>query len=133
MTVLVNVITLAVTDMDRAKQFYATGMGCQLHQDHGQFVSFSLGDGSSALALYTRDALAADAGVPAEGSGFRGVTLSHIVASTDGVDEVLAQAEAAGGKIVRPAQDAQWGGYFGYFSDPDGYLWKIVAATSQDG
>lgn len=132
MSVPVDVITLAVTDMDRAKQFYADGLGCQILQDHAQFVSFHLGNGSSALALYTWDALAADAGVPAEGSGFRGVTLSHIVESNDRVDEVLAQAETAGGKIVRPAQDAQWGGYFGYFSDPDGYLWKVVAALSQD-
>ena len=75
------------------------------------------------------DALAADAGVPAEGSGFRGITLSYFVPTPDRVDEVLAKAERAGGKIVKPGQKSQWGGYSGHFSDPDGYLWKVVASA----
>jgi uncharacterized protein len=124
----INVITLGVEDLDRARQFYSEGLDCPIQQDLGGFVSFSLGDGSSRLALYAWDMLAADAGVAADGDGFRGFTLNYIVSSAERVDEVLAQAERAGGKVVKPAQRAQWGGYFGYFSDPDGYLWKVAAA-----
>jgi uncharacterized protein len=124
----INVITLGVEDLDRARQFYSEGLDCPIQQDLGGFVSFSLGDGSSRLALYAWDMLAADAGVAADGDGFRGFTLNYIVSAAERVDEVLAQAERAGGKVVKPAQRAQWGGYFGYFSDPDGYLWKVAAA-----
>lgn len=123
----VSAITLGVRDLGRAKRFYSDGLGCPIGQDQGGFVSFNLGSGSSALALYQRDALADDAGVAAEGSGFSGVTLSYVVDSTARVDEVMAQAERAGGTIAKPAQSAQWGGYFGYFADPDGYLWKVAS------
>jgi uncharacterized protein len=85
------------------------------------------GTGASKLALYTWDALARDARVPADGSGFRGITLNYIVPSPGRVDEVMAQAERAGAQIVKAAQKAQWGGYSGHFSDPDGYLWKVAA------
>jgi uncharacterized glyoxalase superfamily protein PhnB len=71
--------------------------------------------------------LADDAGVDPVGSGFRGVTFSYVVRSQERVDAVLAEAERAGGTIAKPAQKARWGGYFGYFADPDGNLWKIVA------
>jgi len=124
----INAITLGVSDVNRAKQFYSEGLGCPIEKDYPGFVSFNLGDGSSALALYTWEALANDAGVSLDGSGFRGITLNYIVPSTEQVDDVLAQAERAGGTIVKPAQQAQWGGYFGYFSDPDGYLWKVASA-----
>jgi uncharacterized protein len=124
----VTAITLGVRDMDRAKRFYAEGLGCPIDQDHGIFVSFNLGQGSS-LALYGWDAAAQDAGVAPEGSGFRGVAFHYIVDSAARVDEMLAAAKSAGGEIVKPAQDAQWGGYFGYFSDPDGYLWKVASGS----
>jgi len=124
----INAITLGVSDVNRAKQFYSEGLGCSIEKDYPGFVSFNLGDGSSALALYTWDALANDAGVASDGSGFRGIMLNYIVPSTEQVDDVLAQAERAGGTIVKPAQQAQWGGYFGYFTDPDGYLWKVASA-----
>ena len=124
----VSVITLGVGDMDRAKQFYA-GLGWPIHQDYGQWVTFRLGDGSSLLGLYAWDALAGDAGVPADGHGFRGVTFSYLVRSEERVAEVLKEAEQAGGAIVRPAEQSQWGGSFGYFADPDGYLWKVAAGT----
>lgn len=115
--------------MDRAKQFYGEGLGWPTHQDYGQWVSFNLGDGSSVLGLYAWDALASDAAVPAEGSGFRGVTLSYLVRTEDRVAEVLAEAEKAGGAIVKPTEQAQWGGASGYFVDPDGYLWKVASGS----
>ena len=89
-------------------------------------MSLSLGDGSSSLALYEREAAANDAGVSAEGSGFTGISFHYIVAARETVDEVIASAVAAGGAVVKEAADAQWGGYSGYFSDPDGYLWKVA-------
>jgi uncharacterized protein len=123
----VSAITLGVDDMDRAKRFYGEGLGWPIHQDYDEWVSFRLGDGSSALGLHPRETLAGDAGVAADRSGFPGFTFSYLVRSEERVDEVLAEAERAGGNIVKPAQSAQWGGYFGYFADPDGYLWKVAA------
>jgi len=122
----INAILIGVKDLGRSKKFYAEGLGCPIENDYPMFVSFKLGDGSPTLGLYPREALAADAGVAPEGSGFSGVTLHYIVKATERVDEVLAQAERAGARIVKPAQKAQWG-YFGYFADPDGHLWKVAA------
>jgi len=127
----VSAITLGVKDLDRAKQFYGEGLGWPIQVDQAHFVSFSPADGSSAVSLYTRDGLADDAGVAADGSGFSGITFSYIVRSEERVDAVLAEAERAGGKIAKPAQKAQWGGYFGYFADPDGNLWKVVAGAGE--
>jgi catechol 2,3-dioxygenase-like lactoylglutathione lyase family enzyme len=123
----VSVITLGVRDMARAKRFYCEGLGWPVQQDYPQWVSFSLGNGSSALGLYAWDALAGDAGVAADGDGFRGVTLSYLVRADDRVAEVLAEAERAGGTVVKPAEKSPWGGASGYFSDPDGYLWKVAS------
>jgi uncharacterized glyoxalase superfamily protein PhnB len=103
-------------------------MGCTIDQDYPGFVKLGLGDGSSSLALYERGAAAQDAGVSPEGSGFRGVSFHYIVDTREAVDETISKAVAAGGAVVKEAAGAQWGGYSGYFSDPDGYLWK--AATS---
>jgi uncharacterized protein len=122
----VSAIMLGVKDVDRAKKFYAEGLGCEIDQDFPGFVRCSLGEGSSMLALYEWGAAAEDAGVSAEGSGFRGVSFHFITDSTEAVDEVMQTAEAAGGTVVKAAAAAQWGGYFGYFSDPDGYLWKVA-------
>jgi catechol 2,3-dioxygenase-like lactoylglutathione lyase family enzyme len=127
----VSVITLGVSDLNRAKQFYHEGLGWPIQQDYAEWVSFRLGNGSSALGLYPWDALADDAGVAAAGSGFRGFTLSYLVRSEERVDAVLAEAERAGGKIARPAQRAPWGGRFGYFTDPDGYLWKVASGVGE--
>jgi len=125
----VTAIMIGVEDLARSKKFYGEGLGCMIDQDYPKFVSFDLGDGSSSLALYEREAAAQDAGVSAEGSGFRGVSFHFIVGSSDAVDEVIGNAVAAGGTVVKPAAAAQWGGYFGYFSDPDGYLWKVASAS----
>ena len=127
----VSVITLGVKDLAKAKQFYGKGLGWTAYQDYPQWVAFSINNGASGLGLLAWDALAGDAGVPAEGNGFRGVTLSYLVRSEDRVAEVLAEAERAGGKIVKPAERAQWGGSSGYFADPDGYLWKVASGSGQ--
>jgi len=124
----VTAIMLGVEDLARSKRFYGEGLGCALDQDHPNFVSFNLGGGSSSLALYEREAAAQDAGISSEGSGFRGVSFHFIVPSREEVDEVMGNAVAAGGAVVKEAGGAQWG-YFGYFSDPDGYLWKVASAS----
>ena len=126
MALQVTAIMLGVRDLDRAKKFYGDGLGCTIDKDYPGFVSLSLGDGSSSLALYEWDAAAQDAGVPPAGSGFRGISFHYIVSSRDTVDQVIADAEAAGGAVVKEAAAAQWGGYYGYFSDPDGHLWKVA-------
>jgi len=123
----VTAIMLGVQDMARSKKFYED-LGCTIDQDHPHFVSFDLGDGSSSLALYPWDAAAQDAGVSPEGSGFRGVSLHHVVSSQEAVDEVIGKAVAAGGQVVKEAAGTQWG-YFGYFSDPNGYLWKVATGS----
>ena len=127
----VSVITLGVKDLVKAKQFYGKGLGWTAYQDYPQWVSFAINNGSSGLGLYAWDARAGDAGVPAEGNGFRGVTLSYLVRSEDRVAEVMADAERAGGRIVKAAERSQWGGASGYFADPDGYLWKVASGTGQ--
>jgi predicted enzyme related to lactoylglutathione lyase len=126
-------IQIGVADLNRARRFYGEGLGWPVEIDQPYFVSFAPSDGSSALGLYPRAFLAEDAGVAPEGSGFRGFAFSYIVRSDDRADAVLAEAERAGGQIVKPAQRAPWGGYFGYFADPDGYLWKVVTGTYEVG
>lgn len=127
MPLQVTAIMIGVKDLARSKQFYGEGMGCKIDKDYPQFVSFDLGEGSS-LALYERDAAARDAGVPAEGSGFRGVSFHYIVPSREAVDETIAKAVAAGGSVVKEGAGTGWG-YFGYFSDPDGHLWKVASSS----
>ena len=82
--------------------------------------------GGVVLSLWGLDDLAKDAGLSAEGSGFRGVALAHNTRSREEVDAVLAEAVAAGGQLIRPAKEAFWGGYLGYFADPDGHLWEVA-------
>ena len=127
-SVQVTAIMLGVADLSRAKKFYPEGLGCPIDKDYPGFVSFDLGARSSSLALYEREAAAQDAGVSAEGSGFRGVSFHFIVASGDQVDEIMNNAASAGGEIVKRAAASRWVGYFGYFSDPDGYLWKVATS-----
>src|SRR6266540_80931 len=127
MPVQVTAIMLGVEDLARSKRFYGEGLGCAIDQDHPTFVSFNLGEGSSSLALYQREAAARDAGVSSEGSGFRGVSFHFIVPSSQAVDEVMGNAVAAGGGVKQQAA-SPWG-YFGYFSDPDGFLWKVASAS----
>ena len=128
MPVQVTAIMIGVEDLARSKKFYGEGLGCKIAQDHPNFVSFDLGAGSSSLALYEREAAAQDAGVSSKGSGFRGVSLHYIVPTRQAVDEVMGKAVTAGAGVVKKAAGAQWG-YFGYFSDPDGYLWKVASSA----
>jgi uncharacterized protein len=123
----VGFITLGVGDLERAKRFYGQGMGWPVRVAQGQYVAFGPADGSSTLTLYPRQVLAADAGVAPDGAGFRGVSFSYVVRRPDRVAQVLAEAQRAGGAVVRAGQRARWGGFFGYFADPDGHLWKVVA------
>ena len=123
----VNAITLAVGDIETAKGFYNRGLGCELQEDHDGFASLGLGDGSSTLGLYRWEALAKDAGVAPDSSGFRAFTLSYILDRGDDVDAVMTNAQRAGAEVLRPARRALWGGYSGYFADPDGYLWKVAS------
>lgn len=121
----ISMITLGVADLDRAVDFYRNGLGLPLQDPKYRDIAFFALDGAW-LGLYPREHLAADANVPAEGTGFPGVTLAHNVASREEVDAVMNEAEAAGAAIVKPAWEAFWGGYSGYFADPDGYLWEVA-------
>jgi hypothetical protein len=124
----ISIVTLGVADLAASVAFYRDGLGWPLRADGtGDDIAFFETDGTW-LALYPRADLAADATVPAEGSGFRGVTLAHNVGSKAAVRAALEEAEEAGAMIVKPAQEADWGGYSGYFSDPDGFLWEVAWA-----
>ena len=124
----VTAIMIGVKDLAHSKKFYGEGLGCMIDKDYPHFVSINLGEGSSSLALYEREAAAQDAGVSSEGSGFRGVSFHFVVPSREAVDEVMGKAVAAGGGVVKEAAATPWG-YFGYFSDPDGYLWKVASSS----
>jgi len=127
MAVKINSIMLGVKDLDASKKFYVEGLGCEIAQEYPGFVNLNLGKDSSTLALYGRSAAAHEAGVSPEGSGFTGVSLHYIVDDRQTVDQVIKQAVAAGGSVSKEGEAAQWGGYSGYFADPDGYLWKVAS------
>lgn len=120
----ISMITLGVEDLDNAIQFYEQGLTFPRMPGPDGVAFFQLN--GTWLGLFPREELAKDAQISAEGSGFRGIALAHNVASKTEVDEVMAQAEQAGAKILKPAQDVFWGGYSGYFSDPEGHLWEIA-------
>jgi len=120
----ISMVTLGVADLERSTEFYRDGLGLPERESEGDISFFETA--STWLALYPREELADDATVPAEGSGFRGFTLAHNVDSEARVDAVLDEAEAAGAEIVKPGQEVFWGGYSGYFADPDGFLWEVA-------
>jgi uncharacterized protein len=119
-----SIVTLGVADLARARAFYEELGFRASSASQGDIVFFQAG--AMVLALYPREALAEDALQAPEGSGFRAVTLAHNVRNKEEVAAVLAEAEAAGGRIVKPAQDVFWGGHSGYFADPDGQLWEVA-------
>lgn len=124
-------ITLGVRDLGRARRFYHDGLGWPIQQDEANWVCFTIAGGASSLALYPWDELADDVGVPAMGDGFRGVTFAYNVRSEDRVREVLAEAVAAGGTVVRVPRSTPWGGYSAYFADPEGHLWEVATGATQ--
>ena len=120
----ISFVTLGVSDLARATAFYRDVLALPQRPSSPAISFFELG--KTWLALYPRELLAEDATVPAEGSGFRGFTLAHNVKERDEVDALLAHVAAHGGRIVKPAKVADWGGYSGYFADPDGFLWEVA-------
>jgi catechol 2,3-dioxygenase-like lactoylglutathione lyase family enzyme len=120
----VSLITLGVADLARARAFYEKLGFRASAASQGDVVFFQAG--ALALSLYPRESLAEDAQVAAVGSGFAGLTLAHNVRAKEDVAAVLAEAERAGGRILKPAQDVFWGGHSGYFTDPDGHLWEVA-------
>ncbi len=120
----IHVITLAVADMDRATRFYRDGLGLPVRDDKPPVVYFQ--PQGTWLALFPREALASYANVAADGQGFSGVTLSSNVASREEVDQTMSAAEKAGATVVKAPHEVDWGGYTGWFADPDGHLWEIV-------
>ncbi len=119
----ITMVTLGVTDLERARGFYeALGWTATVNMDATTFYQA----GGMIVGLYGRTALAEEAGVEDHGATFSGIALAHNVRGRHEVDEVLDQAVAAGGTLVRAAEDVFWGGYSGYFADPDGHLWEVA-------
>ena len=124
MRAVITLLTLGVADLPRARAFYAA-LGWQESGDSQESVAFLHGAGTH-LGLWSRADLAADSEVPDDGGGWGGITLAHNVASPDEVDAVLAEAQAAGGTVLRAGSATSWGGYNGVFADPDGHRWEIA-------
>lgn len=126
-----SVITLAVDDLPRALHFYRDGLGLPSagivgrEFEHGAVAFVDLQPGLK-LALWPRTSLAHDSGLAVSAPAITGFSLGHNVATRDQVDAVMAQARAAGARIVKTAQETFWGGYAGYFADPDQHLWEVV-------
>jgi catechol 2,3-dioxygenase-like lactoylglutathione lyase family enzyme len=120
----ISFVTLGVADLVRATRFYAEGLHLPRLKSPPTVSFFELG--KTWLALYPRVLLAADAAVSAEGSGFPGFALAHNVRSVVEADRLLEEVVTAGGRIVRPGHRTDWGGYAGYFADPDGFLWEVA-------
>ena len=126
----ITLITLGVDDLERAVRFYRDGLGLRTDGivgkefEHGAVAFFDL-EGLR-LALWPRKSLARDSGLPVAAPSPTDVCLAHNVRSKAEVDAVMAQARAAGARIVKPAGDTFWGGYVGYFQDPDQHLWEVA-------
>lgn len=120
-----NIITLGVKNLERSLSFYETGLGWKKSPaSQGDIAFFPLG--GIVLAVYPWEKLAEDAGISPQGSGFSGITLAYNAHSEDEVDAVMGQVAALGAEIVKPAQKVFWGGYSGYFRDPDGHLFEVA-------
>jgi catechol 2,3-dioxygenase-like lactoylglutathione lyase family enzyme len=120
----ISMVTLGVGDLAAAVQFYEQGLGLPRMDSPPEVPFFPLN--GTWLGLYSRSSLAEDATVSSEGHGFPGFALAHNVQSETEVDETIKQAVAAGGTQVKPPQSTSWGGYAGYFKDPDGHLWQVA-------
>ena len=128
----ISIVTLGVSDLGCSTRFYRDGLGFPVHEAGGEAITFFALE-NLLLALYPRDALADDAGLPDQ----RGVpqpawhrfTIAHNVASRAEVDSVLSEAATAGAHIVKHAAETFWGGYSGYFADPDGFRWEVATGS----
>lgn len=120
----VSIVTLGVADLTQSREFYER-LGWRRSMAAAEGIVFFQA-GGMAVALYPRHELAKDADIPAEGYGFSGMALAYNARDRGEVDSVLAEAQAAGARILKPAQEAFWGGYSGYFADPDGFLWEVA-------
>jgi len=127
----VTLITLCVDDLDRSLNFYRGGLGLETDGiigkefEHGAVAFFDLQAGLK-LAIWPRESLAHDSGLPLSKPSATELSLGHNVSSKAEVDTVMEQAKSAGATIVKPAQDTFWGGYAGYFQDPDQHLWEVA-------
>lgn len=123
----ISIITLGVKDLERSLAFYRDGMGLPTSRNASDGIIFFRMQGTC-LALYPYEELATDVSdsFVVEKSRFGGITLAHNVRTKSEVEALLERAQKAGAKIEKPAQKTAWGGYSGYFSDPDGYLWEIA-------
>jgi tRNA-Thr(GGU) m(6)t(6)A37 methyltransferase TsaA len=127
----ITMVTLGVDDLDRAVRFYRDGLGLPTRGivgdelEHGAVAFFDL-EGGSKLAVWPRRSLAHDAGIPQTPRSPSELSIAHNVGSRHEVDEVMAQAGRAGARIVKPAGETLWGGYAGYFQDPDDHLWEVA-------
>lgn len=127
----ITLITLGVDDLERSLRFYRDGLGLKTEGimgtefEYGAVAFFDLQAGLK-LAIWPRNSISLDTGLPQGSPSATELALGHNVSSKAEVDAVMAQAKSAGAVIVKPAQDAFWGGYAGYFQDPDGHLWEVV-------
>lgn len=127
----ITVLTLGVDDLPRAVAFYRDGLGLPTRgivgteHEHGAVAFFDL-EGGLRLALWDRRNISHDSGVPVSLPSPTDFTVGHNLGSREAVDAVMAQARRAGANIVKPAGATFWGGYAGYFQDPDGHLWEVV-------
>lgn len=122
----ISLITLGVDSIERSLKFYRDGLGFIPHNyEEGSDMAMFEMEGTW-LGLYPKDKLAKDVGVGSEGSGFAGITFAHNVKSEKMVDEVVKLAVRSGAKLVKKPQKVFWGGYSGYFADPDGHLWEVA-------
>lgn len=127
----ISVLTLGVDNLEQAVRFYRDGLGLKTEGitgkefEYGAVAFFDLNAGLK-LALWPRKSIAHDTGLPQGDMAPTEFSIGHNVASKAEVDAVMTQARQAGATIVKPAQDTFWGGYAGYFQDPDGHLWEVV-------
>ena len=127
----INVLTIGVNNLEKSLKFYRDGLGLKTEGivgtefEHGAVVFFDLQNGLK-LALYPRKEISWDAKISFNPPSATEFTIGHLLNSKKEVDEVMRQAEKAGAKITKPAQDTFWGGYAGYFQDPDGHLWEVA-------
>jgi catechol 2,3-dioxygenase-like lactoylglutathione lyase family enzyme len=127
----ISLITIGVDDLERSLHFYRDGLGLSTQGiigtefEYGAVAFFDL-EGNLKLAIYPRKSLARDSGLPLGNPGATEFSIGHNVSSKTEVDSVMQQARDAGANIVKAAQDTFWGGYAGYFQDPDGHLWEVA-------